>query len=958
VQVRLLGPIDVVDRGLSRAVTGTRRKAVLAILALHCGQVVSASRLSEIVWSGAPPATAVNTLQRHVSSLRDALGSKSAIVARPPGYLLDLGSEGTDWQVAERLLQEGTRAGNSAQGVQHLRAALALWRGQALEDLAEVAGLDDESRRLAQLHLEVKRALSSARLAAGEHVALVPDLEHLAAEHPLDERVHGQLVLALYRSGRQADALARYDRLRRSLADQLGIDPSQQLRELEMAVLRQDPAIDPPAPVSTAGCASVPAGPSDEPAPADLRRKVLPPAQLPSPVRVFEGRGAELDSLDAIAREAVDAPADQRPAMAVSVIAGTAGVGKTALAVYWAHRASDWFPDGQLYVNLRGFDPAGVPLDPGEVLRGFLAALGVPPRGVPSGLDAQLGLYRSLLAGRRVLVVLDNARDADHVRSLLPGSPGCMAIVTSRTRLTPLVATEAARPLNLRMLTVAESIGLLNRRLGSNRVVAERAAADDIISRCDGLPLALAIVAARAETDPVMSLSALAGQLRDSAGALDTLTAGDDSTDLRAVFSWSTGALRPETARLYRLLGLHPGPDLATGAAASLAGEGEAAIRPRLAELVHASLLTEHVPGRFAFHDLLRAHAADQGRARDTDDDQRAATSRMLDHYLHSAQEAARLVYGPWDKLPLTDARPGVITQRFDTEAQALAWLGAEYQILLGSIELAARGGFEQYAWQLTRTLLSYFQRSGHWRDWLTAQHAAVAAACRASDLTGQAHARHGLGSVLTHLGNYQESDAELTQAVELFQSLDDQAHQGQIHLSMGFAADCQQADQAALDHCQQALALFRAASHQAGEAVTLNNMGWSEAQLGRYSEALTHCGQALRLHEQTGDRHGQAGVWDSLGYIHGCRPDHAQAIACYAKGADLYRQNHDGHNEAETLIRLGDACQAAGDRAAAEDAYRRALRLQETLEYADPAPILGRLDGTRPAEYAAVDPA
>lgn len=394
----------------------------------------------------------------------------------------------------------------------------------------------------------------------------------------------------------------------------------------------------------------------------------------------------------------------------ISAVSGTAGIGKTALAVYWAHQVAGRFPDGQLYVNLRGFDPARAPLDPGEVLRSFLDALGVPTQRIPGGLDAQLGLYRSVLSGKRVLVLLDNARDADRVRLLLPGSPGCMTVVTSRIQLTPLVATEGARPLTLGLLTPEESSDLLGRRLDADRVAAEQAGVEEIIARCAGLPLALAIVAARAETDTVVPLSVLAGQLRDSAGALDTLTAGDESTDLRAVFSWSIRALSPEAAELYRLLGLHPGPDLAAAAAASLIGRPVERIRPWLGELVRAHVLTEHVLGRFTFHDLLRAYAAEQARTQCTDHDQHAAMHRMLDHYLHSAQEAARLLYGPWDHLPLTGTQPGVIPERFTDEARATAWLHAEYQVVLGSIEHAASTGFDRHAWQLARTMASYFE--------------------------------------------------------------------------------------------------------------------------------------------------------------------------------------------------------------------------------------------------------
>jgi len=927
VRVRLLGPVDVEADGESRPVSGARRKAVLAILALHGGEVVSIGRLVDVVWGEAAPPTVMNTLQSHVSYLRGLLGSKAAILARPPGYVLDMGAESTDVQLAERLLRQGTQSDDPVDGAQQLQAALALWRGRPLADLAHLAGLEDQARRLDLLCLQVKRALSQARLAAGEHIQLVPGLEQMAAEYPLDEHIHAQLMLALYRSGRQADALATYRRLRQTLGEELGIDPSQPLRDLEMAILQQKPALDAPAAAVTLHAAPV-------------------PAQLPPAVPGFVGRGGELDSLNAIARATAQADPAGPAAVAVSVISGTAGVGKTALAVFWAHQVAWRFPDGQLYINLRGFDPDRAPLDQGEVLRGFLDALGVPGQRIPAGLDAQLGLYRSVLAGKRVLVVLDNARNADHVRLLLPGSPGCMAVVTSRTQLTPIVATEGARPLTLSLLTPEESGQLLSRRLDADRIAAEPAAIEEIIARCAGLPLALAIAAARAATQAAIPLSVLAGQLRDSAGALDTLTAGDQSTDLRAVFSWSARALSPEAAELFRFLGLHPGPDLGAAAAASLTESPVERIWPRLAELMRAHLLTELVPGRFTFHDLLRAYAAEQAGIRCTEHDRHAATHRMLDYYLHSAQEAARLLYGPWDRLALTRAQPGVISERFAEETRASAWLNAEYQVLLGSIECAASAGFERHAWQLTRTMASYFERSGHWRDWVAVQQVAVAAAQRIGDTPGQAHARHELGNALTHLGNYEQAQPELHRALNLFRVLGDDVHRAQVHLCTGYLFDCQGAVQQALSQSQQALSLFRSAGHHAGEAIALNNIGWSQARQGNYSQALQLCRQALYLHEQADDRQGQAGVWDSLGYIHQCSADHSAAIDCYTKGADFYRQVRDGYNEAETLTRLGDAYHAAGDHDSAQRTWRQALRLHEALDHPDTTQLRRRLDG------------
>ncbi len=929
-RVRLLGPVDVVTDGEPRVVSGARRKAVLATLALHDREVVSVARLVDVVWGEAAPPNATNSLQAHVSYLRGVLEDKAAIRAHPPGYVYDLGAESTDVQVAERLLRQGTKSGDPVHGARQLADALALWRGEALADLADLPGLEDQARRLDSLYLQVKRALADARLAAGEHVQVVPGLEEMAAEYPLDEPIHAQLMRALYRSGRQGDALAVYRRLRQTLGEQLGIDPSQSLRDLETAILQQDPSLDAPM-VTDAPQAVVTL--SETPVP------VTPvPAQLPSAVPAFAGRDAELDGLDVILPGTTRAP--------MATISGPPGVGKTALAVCWAHRVADRFPDGQLYVDLRGFDPARAPLDPGEVLRGFLDALGVHAHRIPRGLDAQLGLYRSVLATKRVLVVLDNARDAEQVRPLLPGSSGCATVVTSRTLLTPLVAMHGALPLTLELLTPGQSRDLLDRRLGASRVAAEQAAAEQVITRCAGLPLALAIVAAHAEVTAT-PLSVLAGQLDDSTDTLDTLTAGDDSTDLRAVFSWSTSALTPQAAGLYRLLGLHPGPDLTVAAAASMAGKPLERTRPGLGELVRASLLTEHMPGRLTSHDLLRVYAAEQARTLCTGQDQHAAVHRMLDHYLHSAQEAARLLYGPWNEVTLTSAQPGVTAERFAGEPQATAWLQAEYQVLLGSIEYAASAGFGTHAWQLAFSIGTYFEWSGHWRDWTHAARVALTAAEHVGDTSGQAHAHQQLGYALAHLEDYDQAHAELKTAADLFRLLGDDVQRALVHLGFGYLYDCQHADEKALDHAQQAIKLYRSAGHHAGEAVALSNIGWSQAQQGNYADALLHSRQALVLFQQAADRQGQAAAWDTLGYIHHCRAEHAEAIACCSKAADFFTQIHDSYNEAITLTRLGDVYDAAGKHGSARRAWERALRLYEGLDHPDTAQLQRRLTGS-----------
>ncbi len=492
-RVRLLGPVDIVVDGEVRLVRGLRRKAVLATLALHGGQVVSNDRLADAVWGRTAPLTSLNTLQSHVSYVRTLLGGQAAILARAPGYVLELGDDGTDVRLAERLLRQGTQAADPVQGARDLREALALWRGRPLADLAGLPWLEEQAERLDLLGEQIGRALSEARLAAGEHLQLVPELERMAAGHPLDEQVHAQLMVALYRSGRQADALSAYQRLRHTLAEELGLFPGPALRELETAILRQDPSLDAPAPAASLR----PAGPA---APAASPQPV--PAQLPPPVAEFAGRGAELGRLDSILPGATQGVPPDRAGVVVSLITGTAGVGKTALAVHWAHRVAAQFPDGQLYVNLRGFDPGGPAVDPGQALRGFLDAFAVAPEQIPDSLDDQAALYRSLLAGRRVLVVLDNARDAEQVRPLLPGSPGCLASVTSRNHLTGLIANPGAHLLNLDLLSPAEARELLVRRLGAVRADREPDAVEEIIAGCARLPLALTIAAARAATSP------------------------------------------------------------------------------------------------------------------------------------------------------------------------------------------------------------------------------------------------------------------------------------------------------------------------------------------------------------------------------------------------------------------------------------------------------------------------
>src|SRR5262249_40894759 len=456
------------------------------------------------------------------------------------------------------------------------------------------------------------------------------------------------------------------------------------------------------------------------------------PRQLPKAPVAFTGRVRELDRLNEALTAVLDPaePADERVGVVViSAIAGTAGVGKTALAVHWAHQVADRFPDGQLYVNLRGFDQVGAVMGYAEAGRGFRDALGVPVAGIPVGVDAQAALYRSVLAGRRMLVVLDNARDPGQVRPLLPAAPGCLVLVTSRNQLCGLVAADGARLLTLDLLTRAEARTLLARRLGPDRTAAEPDAVEEIITRCARLPLALAVVAARAATHPRFPLHALTADLRGVHDRLDALDGGDLATDVRAVFSWSYQALGGGAARLFRLLGLHPGPDISTPApvtpppaAASLAARPAPGARALLAELARANLVVEHAPGRHTSHDLLRVYASQLAQTIDSDGERRAATGRMLDHYLHTAYAADRMLYPARDPIMLAPLRPGVTPEQPADHQQALAWFTAEHPALLAAVEYAGATGWDTHTWQLAWTLWTFLHWQGHWHDQVPVQ--------------------------------------------------------------------------------------------------------------------------------------------------------------------------------------------------------------------------------------------
>ena len=630
--------------------------------------------------------------------------------------------------------------------------------------------------------------------------------------------------------------------------------------------------------------------------------------------------------------------------MLITAIGGTAGVGKTALAVHWARQAAGRFPGGQLYVNLRGFGPSADPLPPAEALRAFLDALHVPAAQIPAGLEARQALYRGLLAGQRVLILLDNARDPAQVRPLLPASREALVLVTSRNELTGLVAADGACPLSLDVLTDAEARELIAGRIGADRVAAEPAAADDLVRLCARLPLALAIAAARAAAQPAFPLAALAAELRDARGRLDALSTGEDATDVRAVLSWSYQNLPAPAARMFRLLAMHPGPDITAPAAASLAALPLPRARAQLRELTRCHLLAEPAPGRYAFHDLLRAYAGEQARAEDAPLERQAAVGRSLDHYLHTAHAAAMLLNAHRSPITPLPPRPGTAPERLDGHAPALAWFSAEHHVLMAVIDQAARDGFDVHAWQLPWTLVDFFNWQGHWPDLAAAQRSALAAAERLGDVAAQADLHRTIGQARFALRSWDDARAHLSLALDLYRDRGDHAGQARVHIGLGHVLDRLGLYREALGHAREALGLFETAGQRSGQARALNNMGWYHAQLGDYRQALVRSKQALALQHELGDRCGEAHTWDSLGYAHHHLGHFAKAARCYQQAICLYVELGDRHGQAEALDHLGDMRRAAGSPQAAIATWRQALDILDALQHPDAGQIREKL--------------
>lgn len=914
-EFRLLGAIEAIDsRGQPVELGHIRQRCVLAVLLVELNRAVPPDQLMSRIWGDHPPLRERNALYGYVSRLRQILRTTGSAINRgPSGYQLVVPESTVDLHRFRDLVTQARSAGPADVALVLFDQALALWRGEAF------GGLDLPWFREvgAALHAERQAAEADrvdAALRCGRHAELLTGLADRADRDPLDERVAGQLILALYRSGRQADALRHYERIRRTLAQELGADPSPPLRELHQQILTgsSTPA-DVPATTSTIA-------PTTAPAAAPERSPV--PRQLPAPPPWFTGREAELATLTSVLAGPTTGT------LPLMVVTGTGGVGKTSLALRWAHDHLDRFPDGQLFVDLHGFAPTGRPTPPAEAIRGLLVGLGTAPDQIPLDLEARSGLYRSLIADRRMLVVLDNAADTTQVVPLLPGSPTCAVIVTSRRRLGGMIARWGAGHVGLDPLADAEARDLLAARLGAERMRAEPQAVAELVARCDGLPLALAVVTGRVAARPQFSLAALAAEFRDAASRLAALDDEDPEGSLPAVLSWSFRTLHLDQRMTFCLLGIAPGPDIDLNAAASLLGRPVAEVRRLLRGLVEASLVTRHASGRYVMHDLVRAYAADVARQDLADDIRQAALRRVVDFYMHTAYSANRVLAPSAAPLRLGPPATGSQPETISDVAAALTWFDAEHRCLLAAQRTASDQGWHQAVWNLAWVMTTFHHRRAHRNDQLEAWLTAVQAAERLPDRQPRGYAHRSVGRAYAMLGRHDEAISHLTEALAIARDNDYRLDQAHAHNELARAWEHAGEFRQALAHAESGLAIYRTVDQPRWEGDALNAVGWYAALLGDYERARESCLAALVLSEPHADQTYRASILDSLGYIDRHIGEHQRAVSYYEQALTAFREVGHSYEVANTLDGLGHAYAALNRPEQARAAWQEAREL------------------------------
>ncbi|MCY1145657.1 BTAD domain-containing putative transcriptional regulator [Actinoplanes sp. Pm04-4] len=888
----VLGPV-VARRAEAEPDLGRQLRHVLGLLLVRAGRPVTPDEFDLLLWGDDPPARAADIVHRHISNLRRLLepdlpyrAQGSWVRRTANGYRLVGGPESADLLRFRELAEQPE--------LEHRLAALRLWRGRCGAGLELPPELLPEFEAVDRERITLLCAVADDALASGEVAKVLPLVEPLAGEYGLDEALQTRLVLLLTAAGRQAEAMAAYHAVRTRLADELGVDPGLELRSAYDRVLHQD------------------VGPAAARPPA--------PSRLPPRNRFFTGRAAELAQLSRIA-EAVGPDAS---ATVICALDGLPGVGKTSLVLHWAYEAAAAFPDGRLFVDLRGFDLVDQPLSSDQALVQLLSGLGVPAREMPDGTAALSELFRATVSDRRLLVVLDNARDEEQVRPLLPAAPGSLVLVTSRNRLTGLVVSDGAVPFSLTVPSWAESRTGMRDRLGADRVAGEEAALDEIIERCGRLPLAMAVASARALTNPGWALTEVAGELRESSFLDDA----EPRSDVRNVFSWSYRMLAEGSARLFRLLAWHPGPDFGWVTAATLAGLSPNRIRPLLRELVRASLLTEIRPGRYAFHDLIKAYAAELSASTDTEAERTAAVDALLDHLMRVGDQANRVLKPAFRAGDAPSATGG---EPFPDARAAMAWFAGELAVLESAVGVAG-----PRSWRLAELLIPYYQRRGLYQRWQAAAERALSQAVIAGDIEGQAVMHRMLAGADALAGRGQdviEQDVErlrrasghLRRSLELFESLSRTEALAEVYRNFGMVATELGEHEEAIAHFERSLALFEAAGDRNAVPYVLHGLGWVRAEVGDTGAALADYARAESLALETGALHMAAGSVAARADIAGRRGRVDEAMDLFARAEELFRRDENQEGAAWIEVHRGDLLARAGRRGEAAAHWGRA---------------------------------
>ncbi|MCR6485050.1 winged helix-turn-helix domain-containing protein [Amycolatopsis sp. OK19-0408] len=914
-EFRVLGPFEVRVHDRPLELGGPRIRTLLALLVAHGGRVTAVSALADALWGmDAPPdthrtvRTYMSRVRRSLAPVATALGAPDLLVTHATGYALRLSPDVLDSREFERLVADAREtAADPVTASAKLSRALALWRGDAYEDFAGIPALLAETRRLHGLRLGAIEDRVDADLASGAGEALIGELTALSEQHPGHERLWGQLMTALYRAGRQADALDAFTRARAVLVEEFGLDPSPRLTEIHRRVLDNDPRLLP--------AGSGPAHPVAERATATAVRN-----DLPGDIADFAGREAELARLLAVrAGVARTAPT----AVVIEAIDGMAGIGKTTLAIHAAHRLAGDYPDARLFLDLHGHTSGQPPVTPAAALDTLLRALGVPAEKIPHDADARAALWRAELAGRSALVVLDNAADAAQVRPLLPGSPGTLLLITSRRRLLDL---EPARVLSLDVLPEADAIALFTGIVADDRLADDPDGVREVVELCGHLPLAIRIAAARLRSRPVWTVRHLAGRLRQATRPLAELSAGDRS--VAAAFALSYRQLDPARQRMFRLLGLNPGPDVDVPAAAALAGTTAAEAERLLESLVDDHLLQQPVTGRFRFHDLVRQHARTTALAEEPEPARRAALRRLVGFHLHTGHRGSRLLDRQHPPIDVGEPPAGCVPAPLADDAAAMSWFDVNHECVLAARQAAEDAGWDTSVWQLAWTLDNFHYRRGYLQANITSWLAGLAAAERLRDVAVRARAHRRLGLVYGPFGKPAEALHHLNRSLVLTGEIGDTLGQAGVHFVLALHWINEKDDERALGHATSALELYRALGDPKWEARAFSMIGACQSRLGRHREARAQAEAGLALCREREDVYGEADALDSLATIARESGHHGDALGRSREALALWRHLDNTYRQAGTLAAIGDAHRALDECDRARDAWHQAIEL------------------------------